>query len=230
MKKTVILSIVVAVSQLLFSCSKEEKVSKDVSKIASVKTDTLKGVGSKSTLASECKYSSQFDDYPLTVQNVVIANFPVSGNNVILPKRTWRVGNYELNNQSDGNLVLYNWASGSPVAIWDLNIGWNTNPTFQIQTDGNFVAYKGNGQPFWDTGSYVYKCGGRLPRSQRLILTVQGDLTLVCDGSDAYGHLATMILGTSGTLGGQVHTGGQGHWVRYDTNSPNPNNVGIIYN
>jgi hypothetical protein len=61
-------------------------------------------------------------------------------------------GQFRLQYQGDGNLVLVNtWSGWTPVwssGTSDHNPGW-----VAMQGDGNFVIYNGNSQPVWSTGT-----------------------------------------------------------------------------
>lgn len=85
--------------------------------------------------------------------------YPKNGGNIgILPPSTLTAGDafcpgnlaYELVQQGDGNLVIYN-GGGSP--IWATNTDGNPGAYSVMQNDGNFVVYNSGGGPIWATNT-----------------------------------------------------------------------------
>jgi hypothetical protein len=66
-------------------------------------------------------------------------------------------GLYELNMQSDGNLVLYgcNATTGAWKAYWSTGTGGDGPSFVDMQGDGNLVVYKNTGGYTWDSGTYA---------------------------------------------------------------------------
>jgi hypothetical protein len=94
--------------------------------------------------------------------------YPTNGGNIgIIPPSTLSAGQavcpgnlaYELVQQGDGNLVIYN-SGGSP--IWASNTDGHPGAYSVMQNDGNFVVYNGGGGPLWATNtdghSGAYAC------------------------------------------------------------------------
>jgi hypothetical protein len=65
-------------------------------------------------------------------------------------------GIYELNMQSDGNLVLYYYTGhGGWRAYWGTGTGGKGPSFVDMQGDGNLVVYKNTGGYTWDSGTYA---------------------------------------------------------------------------
>src|SRR5215208_92052 len=60
-------------------------------------------------------------------------------------------GRYELAYQTDGNLVLYDGATG--VALWWTGTVGEVPGEAVMQGDGNFVVYNAEGTPLWWSGT-----------------------------------------------------------------------------
>ena len=58
-------------------------------------------------------------------------------------------GNYKLEFQDDGNLVLYN----GPTYTWDTKTYIGVGHTLVMQHDGNLVIYNANSTPIWNSGT-----------------------------------------------------------------------------
>ncbi len=81
-------------------------------------------------------------------------------------------GNYELNMQSDGNLVLYecNATTGAWQTYWSTGTGGDGASYLAMQSDGNLVVYKNTGGYTWNSGTYGYGSA---------VLNLQNDSNLV---------------------------------------------------
>lgn len=77
-------------------------------------------------------------------------------------------GRYELAYQSDGNLVLYDGATG--VALWWTGTVSEAPGEAVMQGDGNFVVYNADGTPLWWSGTVGY---------DNAEVVVQGDANVV---------------------------------------------------
>ncbi len=207
MKKINSLVLVLCLGLTIFSCSKESNVA-TTSKVDSVKVGIAKNdstTSNKQIMAVGCKSPANVVTYPYPVGYTVIGTFPGAGSIYLQKGKVWRAGNYTLNFQSDGNLVIYN---GSGQAIWDCPQAWTHNPTFALQSDGNFVAYENGTNPVWAAGTQDFACGGQIPRNMRLILTGLGDLEVISDGRNSYGLTVTCVLAsTFSSQGAKLGTG-----------------------
>lgn len=61
-------------------------------------------------------------------------------------------GKYTLWMQGDGNVVLYEEATGRP--LWNTQTVGTKDPMLIMQLDGNFVLYDGAGTPVWHTSTH----------------------------------------------------------------------------
>jgi len=61
-------------------------------------------------------------------------------------------GRYTLWMQGDGNVVLYEEATGKP--LWNTQTVGTVDPMLIMQVDGNFVLYDGAGTPVWHTHTH----------------------------------------------------------------------------
>ncbi|MBK8238559.1 MAG: hypothetical protein IPK74_23775 [Deltaproteobacteria bacterium] len=61
-------------------------------------------------------------------------------------------GRFTLWMQSDGNVVLYEEATGK--ALWNTQTVGTKQPALVMQEDGNFVLYDGNGAAVWHTSTH----------------------------------------------------------------------------
>lgn len=59
-------------------------------------------------------------------------------------------GNYQLDYQTDGNIVVYNLAG---QAVWNSNTSGHAAGHLTMQTDGNLVAYTPTNQWYWQSGT-----------------------------------------------------------------------------
>ncbi|MVN89726.1 hypothetical protein [Mucilaginibacter aquatilis] len=221
MKTFTFIASVACALTLTYGCTKEKSGDSQISN--SMKSNAPDSV-KKSVLGSSCKRTGVWGYNPYNQVYTVIGTFPTNAN-YVLPKQIWTCGNYELNNQSDGNLVIYDRTNGGLRVLWDLTRGYNKNPKFVLQTDMNFVEYDGNNNAIWDAGTYVFQCGGKSPRNARLILSNRGELHIIAE-SDA---ITTGVLGSTLTQDGQVRTGGQGYWKRFDLDENDPYGVHLAY-
>lgn len=78
---------------------------------------------------------------------------------------------FDLNFQSDGNLVLYRGGLPGATAIWQTHTYGVGATRFVLQNDGNMVIYRGN-TALWQSETY----GTRAPE-YRLTLSARGVLT-----------------------------------------------------
>lgn len=227
MKKIFSLSLLLGLSQIFFSCTKDQSAAVTKSQgveVSSSRNDSAKVSGNKQTLAVGCKNPSNVQVYPYAVGYTVIGTFDPE-RSVYLPKNTvWRAGSYSLNFQPDGNLVIYD---GSGRAIWDCPQSWRHNPTFALQPDMNFVAYE-NGNPnapIWAAGTQDFYCNGKMAYSQ-LILTNQGDLQIIAGGTNSYRLQVVCILAS--TESSQGKKTGTGNITKFAT-SDNPYGVALNF-
>lgn len=80
-------------------------------------------------------------------------------------------GRYRLEMQTDGNLVLYDVGTGDRrSALWSSGTSGRPGAYAVMQSDGNFVVYRNDGQPLWSTGT---------PGHPGAVLMVQSDDNLV---------------------------------------------------
>ena len=78
-------------------------------------------------------------------------------------------GKHRLVMQGDGNLVVYNTATGR--ATWNSGTAGNPGARFAVQGDGNLVIYRANGTVAWNAGTHGNP-------GTRLVLQDDGNLVL----------------------------------------------------
>ncbi|MBD1364775.1 hypothetical protein IDJ77_13220 [Mucilaginibacter sp. ZT4R22] len=146
----------------------------------------------------------------------VIGTFPSSDAipSTQIPKGIWYSGDYNFNNQTDGNLVVYKTSTGK--VLWASNKYTTAATHLQLQSDLNLVVYQGNTAIF-ESQTYYFKCGSQNPRNTRLILTNQGSLQIIADGFQN----STVVLGDTRTEGG-VQSPNYGSFFKLYTANPGP--------
>lgn len=102
-------------------------------------------------------------------------------------------GRYELAYQTDGNLVLYDAATG--VALWWTGTVNEVPGEAVMQGDGNFVVYNALGTPVWWSGTVGY---------ENAFLIVQDDANLV-----VYAPGEVPVWWSAGTLANLIVLTGQ---------------------
>jgi len=172
-----------------------------------------------------CAYSKSYSSpYPSSYYTV-ISRFPVAGaSSVIIPKGSWQAGIYAFNNQDDGNLVVY--VKNTGKVLWAS--GTNNKVTrLDAQNDLNLVLYQVNGPPVFESQTYYYKCGSKNPRNTMLVLTNDGDLSIIADGMATFGPV-TVTLATTRTFGGVVSPN-NGTFFKLYTTSGGTGGVNFVY-
>ncbi|HEX3947722.1 MAG TPA: hypothetical protein VHW47_08445, partial [Acidimicrobiales bacterium] len=110
-------------------------------------------------------------------------------------------GNFQLEMQGDGNLVLYfqTVPGGMVMAVWSTASETHPGAYAVVQNDGNFVVYGPTGQQvLWSSGS----TGVPNP-----VLQVQDDGNVVLYGQNQAGQYAAWSSGTVGDRGSTLHAG-----------------------
>lgn len=228
----------------LFGCTKnnnadisaktDQKKSNDLSITTKVtadtlsKTDTAKNARNKALNSVSCAYSKIYASPYASSYYTVIANFPpnTTGASVVIPKGTWRAGAYAFNNQNDGNLVVYKFASGEP--LWGSSNTYGKNTRFVLQPDLNLAVYdNATGLGVFESQTYFFRCGDKNPRGAKLVLTVDGDLSIIADGRATFGPV-TVTLATTRTFGG-VHSPNDGSFFKDYTTSGGAGGVSFVY-
>ena len=83
-------------------------------------------------------------DYPSSGDTVGLGKGLASGGSLISPN-----GEYGLEMQSDGNLVIYSLLNGGHTAIWQTKTESNSGARFEFQIDNNMVIYAQNNSVLW---------------------------------------------------------------------------------
>ncbi|MBB6111212.1 D-mannose binding lectin [Mucilaginibacter lappiensis] len=192
------------------------------------KTDTTKNGRNKIVNNVSCAYSKIYSSPYASSYYTVIANFPpnTTGASVVIPKGTWRAGAYAFNNQGDGNLVVYKFASGEP--LWGSSNTYGRNTKVVLQPDLNLVVYdNATGVGVFESQTYYFRCGDKNPRDTKLVLTVDGDLSIIAVGRATFGPV-TVTLATTRTFGG-VHSPNDGSFFKDYTTSGGGGGVSFVY-
>ena len=85
-----------------------------------------------------------------------------------------QTGNFYLNWQNDGNLVLYENVSGSSTARWSTGTG-GAGRQCNFQADGNLVIYNSNNQAVWGSKTFNSKYADQ-KGGNKLFLSPNGKL------------------------------------------------------
>jgi len=138
-----------------------------------------------STYQTPPAFGTTWAFYPSSTQPMMTKNQVIYSDN----------GEYQLNFQGDGNLVIYKVGSWNP--LWSINKTGGENLWFN--PDGNIIMLNASNQIVWKSDIYVP--GMSFTSSQRLYMLFQGDGNLAIYWN---GVTYTDVVGSSGTGGGIV--------------------------
>ncbi|MDN5285060.1 MAG: hypothetical protein JWR38_1334 [Mucilaginibacter sp.] len=194
----------------------------------SVSADSVKAGRPKTINNVSCAYSKAYSTTAFSPSYyTIIGRFPASSSapNVEIPKGTWHAGAYRFDYQGDGNLVVY--VSSTMKVLWASNKYTTAATKLYLQNDLNLVNYQGS-TPIFESQTYYYKCGAQNPRNTMLVLTIDGDLTIIADGLNGNGSLATVNLADSRTFGG-AQSPNYGNLFKIYTTSPQSGGISFAY-